>query len=87
MISPEEVLNFLWSKVRGQTSEGECEDDQRHGDGKYSIAEGIEAPEPRVAISAHIGPHMFLICGLRKSISDMGAVDKQRPDCRSLETS
>jgi hypothetical protein len=54
-----QVLNFLWSKVGGQTSGGECEDEQRHGNGEDSVAEGIETPEPRVAISIHIGARMF----------------------------
>jgi len=65
-----QVLNSLGSEVLGQPSEGECKNEQRHSYGEDSITEGIQAPEPRVAISIHIGPHMFLIHGLCKSITD-----------------
>jgi hypothetical protein len=71
-----QVLNRLWSEVLGQPSEGECENEQRHSDGEDTITEGIQAPEPRVAISIHIGPHIFLIRGLRKSITDMAHAGK-----------
>jgi hypothetical protein len=81
-------LNRLWSEVLGQSRERECENERCHSDGEDSITEGIRSSEPRVAISIHIGPHMFLIRGLRKSITEMAhAVENNRPGCRSFKTS
>jgi hypothetical protein len=70
----------------GQPRERECENEQLPSDGEDSITEGIQSPEPRVAISIHIGPHMFLIRGLRKSVTDMAhAMENNRPGCRSFK--